>query len=218
MSAYRDTACKIGVPHQADGDSSRGNVQETRQTANTRADSIGSLSPLPLQATCKELALPQDSVSPLTVKEVLMSDQSNPVVLSPAELHKLTGDTAIAKKKADLAREKEAETHENSLRDAFMARETHPDALQRIMTSVRHLAEQGATEFMVLQFPARYLEDHGRKINNFEPDWPTTLNGFAERAFEFYQENLKQHGYKLRAEILNFPGGMPGDVGIFLAW
>jgi hypothetical protein len=29
---------------------------------------------------------------------------------------------------------------------------------------------------------------------------------------------LEPKGYKLRAQIMDFPGGMQGDVGIFLRW
>jgi len=25
-------------------------------------------------------------------------------------------------------------------------------------------------------------------------------------------------GYKMRAEVLDFPGGMPGDIGLFIGW
>ena len=57
-----------------------------------------------------------------------------------------------------------------------------------------------------------------KAINNFDPHWPDTLTGFAKRAHEFWQKELEPHGYKLRAQIMDFPGGMPGDIGIFLRW
>ena len=63
-----------------------------------------------------------------------------------------------------------------------------------------------------------YCTDGGRAINNFEPDWPKTLTGFAKRAYEFWQEELEPQGYKLSAQIMDFPGGVPGDVGVFLRW
>ena len=44
------------------------------------------------------------------------------------------------------------------------------------------------------------------------------LTGFAKRAYEFWQEELEPQGYKLRAQIMDFPGGVPGDVGVFLRW
>jgi hypothetical protein len=44
------------------------------------------------------------------------------------------------------------------------------------------------------------------------------LTGFAQRAYEFWQKELEPKGYKLHAQVLDFPGGMPGDVGMFLRW
>jgi hypothetical protein len=35
---------------------------------------------------------------------------------------------------------------------------------------------------------------------------------------EFYEQNLKPLGHKAWAEILNYPDGTLGEVGIFLRW
>jgi hypothetical protein len=48
--------------------------------------------------------------------------------------------------------------------------------------------------------------------------WPETLTGFGKRAHEFFLNELQPKGYKVRAQIMDFPGGVPGDVGIFLRW
>jgi hypothetical protein len=48
-----------------------------------------------------------------------------------------------------------------------------------------------------------------RAINHFESDWPEALTGFAKRAYKFWQKEPEPHGEKLRAQILDFPGGMP---------
>jgi hypothetical protein len=29
---------------------------------------------------------------------------------------------------------------------------------------------------------------------------------------------MKPHGFRLAAKVLDFPGGMPGDIGMFLLW
>jgi CBS domain-containing protein len=144
--------------------------------------------------------------------------QPAPAVLTPDQLHRISEDAAMAKAKEALAKMELEEEHKRNLHDAFMSREPPADALERLMATLRHLAEQGETEMLALQFPASYLDDHGRKINNFEADWPTSLTGFAKRAFEFYDKNLRPLGYKVRAQILDYPGGMPGTVGIYLAW
>jgi hypothetical protein len=38
------------------------------------------------------------------------------------------------------------------------------------------------------------------------------------KAPDFFEAELKPLGFKSRAQILNYPDGRPGDVGIFLAW
>ena len=42
--------------------------------------------------------------------------------------------------------------------------------------------------------------------------------GFAKKAYEFYDKELRPLGYKLHAEIISFPGGMPGESALFLKW
>jgi hypothetical protein len=148
----------------------------------------------------------------------LTHNHSRPTVLTPDQLHKISDEIAMARAQESLAKMRLAEEHKNSLRDAFMSSEPPADALQRLMAMARRLAEQGSTEMLVLQFPASYLDDRGRMINNQEADWPKSLVGFAKRAFEFYEKNLKPHGYRARAKVLDYPDGMPGDVGLYLIW
>jgi ribosomal 50S subunit-associated protein YjgA (DUF615 family) len=147
-----------------------------------------------------------------------MLGQAKSAVLTPAQLHKMGEEKSMAEAKKAFAQMKKAEDERRSLHEAFMSREPHPDAMNRVMAAVQRVAEQGNNELLALQFPSSYLDDGGRRINNFDPDWPSSLTGFAKRAYDFYEENLRSHGYKLRAQILDFPDGKPGDVGIFLAW
>ena len=105
-----------------------------------------------------------------------------------------------------------------ALRDAFMNQHIRQDAKDRFTRAVRGAAERGANELEIVRFPSSYCNDGGRAINNFEPDWPESLTGFAREVYEAYAQHLKPKGYRLRAQILDFPGGMPGDVGIYLRW
>ena len=45
-----------------------------------------------------------------------------------------------------------------------------------------------------------------------------SLHGFGKTAFDFYAAELRPLGFTMRAEIMNFPGGMMGDVGMYLRW
>jgi CBS domain-containing protein len=89
---------------------------------------------------------------------------------------------------------------------------------QTLLHRAREAAMRGDRKFMLLRFPSQLCSDHGRAINVSEPDWPSTLRGEAAEIYLRWEHDLKPHGFHLTAEILNFPGGMPGDVGLFLAW
>jgi hypothetical protein len=104
------------------------------------------------------------------------------------------------------------------LREAFMAREIHPEVIDRVNRAVRIAAEQGQTQLQVLTFPSSYCTDGGRRINIGDPEWPSTLVGFAKKAYDYFDKELRPLGYKIHAEIISFPGGMPGEVGLFLTW
>ena len=84
-------------------------------------------------------------------------------------------------------------------------------------TAQEFVANAIKNELLIIQFPSTWLSDGGRAINNSESDWPRSLTGFAKRAYDYYVENLQPLGYKARAQIVNFPGGKPGDVGLFLS-
>ena len=98
-------------------------------------------------------------------------------------------------------------------------REVDPAEARRVVSALaRRAAEEGKHEVLVLQFPSEWCTDGGRAINSFERHWPETLTGFAKRGYEYYEKELRSAGYKVRAQIVNYPGGIPGDVGIFLIW
>jgi hypothetical protein len=82
----------------------------------------------------------------------------------------------------------------------------------------RAAAERGEKEVLVMRFPSALCTDKGRAINNAEPDWPETLTGRPRQAFQFWKEHLQPAKYKLRAMIIEWPGGMPGDIAFFLSW
>jgi hypothetical protein len=139
-------------------------------------------------------------------------------VLTPQQVRKISADAEAKELQAALALSRKAEEEQKKVHEAFMSREVHPEAVSRVMAVVKRAAEQGKSEILLFQFPSEYCHDRGRAINNAEPDWPKSLDGFARRAFLAYEEFLKPHGYKLQARILDYPRGMPGNVGLFLAW
>jgi CBS domain-containing protein len=92
------------------------------------------------------------------------------------------------------------------------------DGWRTLLHQAREAAEHGAKEFLMLRFPSQLCSDGGRAINVEEPDWPATLRGEAAELYLRWERELKPHGFRLAARVLDFPGGMPGDVGLFLLW
>jgi hypothetical protein len=93
-----------------------------------------------------------------------------------------------------------------------------PEAMDRIATLVRKTIDMGDKQALVLRFPSDWLPDQGRAITNHDKDWYAKLDGFPKRAYDFFKRELEPRGFQIRAEILNWPGGMPGEVGFFLQW
>ena len=90
--------------------------------------------------------------------------------------------------------------------------------MERIAAVVRRAVEHGEKQAMVLQFPSEWLPDSGRSLTTHDPNWHEKLDGFPKRAYEFYARELAPRGFQLKVEVIDWPGGMPGDCGWFLTW
>ncbi len=101
-----------------------------------------------------------------------------------------------------------------NLIDHHVTDEIWQDTLRRM----RAAAERGEKEFMLLRFPCELCSDGGRAVNVPEPDWPSTLRGEAAEFYLRWQRDLKPLDFRLTARVLDFPGGFPGDLGLFLTW
>lgn len=111
---------------------------------------------------------------------------------------------------------------ENAKREAmlatFLADEVTEEESAMIRRLVLNAAAEGKLEALVYSFPSELCTDGGRAINSGDSDWPTTLRGKALALYERFKTVAQPQGYKLKAMIINFPGGVPGDVGFFISW
>jgi len=92
------------------------------------------------------------------------------------------------------------------------------EAMQRVAVIIQRAVSNGQTEVQVYRFPNQLCTDHGRAINQQEPGWEKTLTGLPKEMYEFWNRQLRPLGYKLRFQIVDWPDGLPGDVGITLKW
>lgn len=100
----------------------------------------------------------------------------------------------------------------------FLEKHVSEEEIAVVRRLVANAVKDGKFEAMVYSFPSDLCTDSGRAINSGDKDWPKTLQGKAKEFFERYQTFGKPQGYKMKAMIINFPGGVPGDVGFFLNW
>jgi hypothetical protein len=92
------------------------------------------------------------------------------------------------------------------------------ERMKRAAAIIERAVANGQTEVLVGRFPNTLFTDRGRAINQQEPGWEKTLTGLPKELYEFWERQLRSRGYKLRVQIVDFPDGMPGDVGITLKW
>lgn len=139
-------------------------------------------------------------------------------LLCPSDLVEMTSKAEQEKRDQEIALKRKREEKAVELREAFMSRDVRPDVIDRINKAIRIAAEQGLRRVEIVTFPCKYCNDGGRRINNLDPEWPSSLEGFAKRAFDFYERELRPLGFKVHAEVVNYHEGRPGDITLFLRW
>jgi hypothetical protein len=92
------------------------------------------------------------------------------------------------------------------------------EGVRRARVIIDRAVKNGLTEVQVYRFPHELCTDNGRAINQQEPGWEQTLTGIPREIYLLWDKYFRPRGYKLRAEIVSYPEGLPGDVGITLAW
>jgi len=129
---------------------------------------------------------------------------------------------AEAEKASEAMRQKaKADAEKKALMDKLSKPSgvSEEDRLKRAATIIQRAVKNGLTEVEVMRFPNSLCTDHGRAINNnLEADWEKTLTGLPKELYDFWERQLKPRGYKIRFQVVDFSGGVPGDIGITLKW
>lgn len=90
--------------------------------------------------------------------------------------------------------------------------------LRAFLMRLKTVAATGADRIMIGRFPSELCTDHGRAINQGEAGWPETLQGLPRQAYLTWKDKLQPLGYKLEVMIVEWPNGLPGDIGMYLTW
>jgi CBS domain-containing protein len=122
-----------------------------------------------------------------------------------------------AAQQQDATRRAEAE-HRQLLAKQLIDTHVSDERWQGLLHQARQAAESGGKECMLLRFPNELCTDGGRAIDVAQDGWPATLRGEAAELYLRWERELKPRGFRMAARVLEYPAGMPGDIGLFLIW
>lgn len=138
---------------------------------------------------------------------------------SVADLNKYMAQRRAAELAAQrVHEEEEAEARAEQIKQLMIPIEITRARVANFLRRVRSAAEGGEHQILILRFPSDMCTDGGRAINNTLPAWENTLVGVPQQLVQVWQEHLKELGFRLSAEVLDYPRGMPGDIGLFCRW
>jgi hypothetical protein len=92
------------------------------------------------------------------------------------------------------------------------------ERMRRAAAIIKRAVDNGLSEVEVGRFPNKLFTDKGRAINQQEAGWEETLTGLPKELYQFWKTHLQPRGYRVKFQIVDWPGGMPGDIGITLSW
>jgi len=95
---------------------------------------------------------------------------------------------------------------------------TEDEKVELASNVIQRAVRNGLTEVQVYRFPNSLCTDHGRAINQMEKGWEKTLTGIPKEIFQLWSDYLQPRGYRIRYQIVDFPGGVPGDISITISW
>jgi hypothetical protein len=129
-------------------------------------------------------------------------------------------------------KEEELAAFKQRLENVQLVDEMIPAQLARI----KNAFDRGESELMVASFPCDFCTDGGRAVINAgeppinkltkeeearqaeQPHWLLTMPAGIRRAHEYWKQHLKPGGFGFAARVVSYPGGKPGDIGIFITW
>ena len=92
------------------------------------------------------------------------------------------------------------------------------EGIRRGAAIIERAVRAGQTEVEVYRFPNSLCTDRGRAINQMESGWENTLTGVPKEIHQLWYKYFRPRGYKLAVQIVDWPGGMPGDISMVLSW
>lgn len=147
-------------------------------------------------------------------------DKIDPNAMPPSadQLRKVLVDEQMAEMKKREAQRAVEQDKLAAFTSDFLKGHVTDDEIAKVRRLVMNAVKDGKLEALVYTFPSDLCTDSGRAINSGDKDWPDTLRGKARQFYDRYLQFGRPQGFKLKAMVITFPGGIPGDIGFFLNW
>lgn len=149
-----------------------------------------------------------------------MTTQLDALLPSAADLRKTMALAEAEKASEAMRRKTQEEADKKALLDKFEKASGVDDEerMKRAAAMINRAVANGLTELAIFRFPKELCTDRGRAINNQEPGWEATLTGLPKELYDFWHKHMRERGYRLKVQVVDFPGGVPGDLGMSLSW
>lgn len=123
-----------------------------------------------------------------------------------------------AEQYARLAAAAESEKHALIERLSRPSGKSEEEKVHLASTIIQRAVRNGMTEVQVYRFPNSLCTDKGRAISQQEAGWQNTLTGIPKEIFQLWSDYLQPRGYRISYQIIEYPGGLPGDIAITISW
>jgi CBS domain-containing protein len=157
-----------------------------------------------------EVVPPKQAVAPEAA--TLSSD------VNASAFRALIEDFQADKAKQRDAADRSSAEHTQQLTMELIDTHVTEETWRSLLHHARQAAEAGEKECLLLRFPNALCSDGGREIDVRQETWPATLRGEAAELYLRWERELKGRGFHLAARVMEYPGGMPGDIGLYLVW
>jgi hypothetical protein len=149
-----------------------------------------------------------------------MPDSIDDLIPSANQIRKEAAlkEAELADQYARLAAAAEAEKRALIERLSRPSGKSEAEKVQLASTIIQRAVRNGLTEVQVYRFPNSLCTDKGRAINQQEAGWENTLTGIPKEIFQLWTDYLKPRGYRISYQIIEYPGGVPGDIAVTIAW
>jgi hypothetical protein len=155
-----------------------------------------------------------------TIQERLAMPKIDDLIPSAKEIQKQAALKEAQKAEEHSKRLAAAEVEKRALIDRLSKPSglSEDEKVQLASTVIQRAVRNGLSEVQVYRFPNSLCSDRGRAINQMEQGWEKTLTGIPREIYQLWSDYLQPRGYRISYQIVDFPGGMPGDIAITISW